>query len=276
MGVLSSSLRRVTKTKGFQSKPFFILYHLNLTTKSVASRLLTLNMQKTFNIKGRDVVCEINRLRRKTLALYVHPDKRVEIRMPLFFNVNEIEPFLVKHSRWLFNRLDVSVNKTIEPKKFVSGELHYFLGKQYPIEVNAASKNSVLLKDDIIYISHRAAETLNHQDVVEKLLDCWYIEQAKRVFKECAEPLIKRMEKYNVAPKSFTIRKMKTRWGSCSRKGSISLNLHLIKLPEQCIKEVILHELCHLVHFNHSKEFYTLMTAEMPDWKNWKKELKFL
>ena len=250
------------------------------------------------------------------MALYVHPDKRVEIRMPLFCSIDAIEPFLIKHSRWLFNRLDASEKKTIEPKKFVSGELHYFLGKQYPIEVNPASKNSVVFKDDIIYISHRVAESpsrrvaespsrrvaespshrvtespsrrvaespshrvtesLSCQDVVEKLLDCWYLEQAKRVFKECAEPLIRQMAKYNVAPSSFTIRKMKTRWGSCSRKGSISLNLHLIKLPEQCIKEVILHELCHLVHFNHSKEFYALMTAEMPDWKNWKKELKFL
>ena len=87
---------------------------------------------------------------------------------------------------------------------------------------------------------------------------------------------MKQMEKYNVAPKSFTIKKMKTRWGSCSSKGSINLNIDLIKLPEQCIKTVILHELCHLVHMNHSKEFYALMTAEMPDWKIWDKQLKFL
>ena len=98
----------------------------------------------------------------------------------------------------------------------------------------------------------------------------------KEIKKEISIPLVRQMTKYNVAPKSFSIRKMKTRWGSCSRKGSISLNLHLIKLPEPCIKEVILHELCHLVHFNHSKEFYALMTAEMPDWKLWKKELRFV
>lgn len=227
-------------------------------------------MKSTFIIKGREVICEINRSRRKTLALYVHPDRCVEIRMPLLFDVNEVEPFLIKHSRWLFNRLDASETKTIEPKKFVSGELHYFLGRQYPIEVNIAKKNSVVFKNDVIQIYCR---DVSHASAI---LDCWYMEQAKRVFKECAEPLIRQMAKYNVAPKSFTIRKMKTRWGSCSRKGSISLNLHLVKLPEQCIKEVILHELCHLVHFNHSKAFYDLMTVEMPDWKVWKKELKFL
>lgn len=214
------------------------------------------------------------------MALYVHPDKRVEIRMPLLFSVDEIEPFLIKHSRWLFNRLDLPEKKPVEPKKFVSGELHYFLGKQYPIEIVASDKNSVVFDNEKIVIRQRVdkstSQQVNLSKSVSDLLDRWYLEQAKRVFREISIPLVESMKKYNVAPKSFAIKKMKTRWGSCSSKGNINLNLHLIKLPEQCIKEVILHELCHLVHFNHSKDFYALMTAEMPDWKVWKKEIKFL
>ncbi len=249
-------------------------------------------MQRSFNIKGRLVNCEIKSSRRRTVALYVHPDKSVEIRMPLLFSADEIEPFLIKHSRWLFNRLDLPEKKSIEPKKFVSGELHYFLGKQYPIEIVASDKNLVVFDNEKIVIRHRVTKTPSRQVHLSKsssksvssskslsssdLLDRWYLEQAKRVFQEISIPLIEQMKKYNVAPKSFAIKKMKTRWGSCSSKGNINLNLHLIKLPEQCIKEVILHELCHLVYFNHSKEFYALMTAEMPDWKVWKKELKFL
>ena len=237
-------------------------------------------MQRSFNIKGRLINCEIKRSRRRTVALYVHPDKRVEIRMPLLFSVDEIEPFLIKHSRWLFNRLDLPEKKPVEPKKFVSGELHYFLGKQYPIEIVASDKNSVVFDNEKIVIRQRVdkstSQQVNLSKSVSDLLDRWYLEQAKRVFREISIPLVESMKKYNVAPKSFAIKKMKTRWGSCSSKGNINLNLHLIKLPEQCIKEVILHELCHLVHFNHSKDFYALMTAEMPDWKVWKKEIKFL
>lgn len=225
---------------------------------------------KTFIINGRTLDCEIKRSRRKTAALYVFPDNRVEIRVPWLYNINNVESFLVKHSRWLFKRLDSKNDNVITQKRFVDGELHYFLGKQYPININISSKNSIVFQDNVIRISTKSP------DLVESLLDRWYLEQAKRVFQEIAIPLVKQMEKYNVAPTSFSIRKMKTRWGSCSRKGSISLNLHLIKLPEQCIKEVILHELCHLVHFNHSKEFYVLMTAEMPDWKVWKKDLRFV
>lgn len=239
---------------------------------------------KTFIIKGRQINCDIKLSRRRTVALYVHPDKSVEIRMPLLFSVDEIEPFLIKHSRWLFNRLDLPEKKPIEPKKFVSGELHYFLGKQYPIEIVASDKNSVVFDNEKIVIRQRVDKSTSQQAhlsasksvSVSDLLDRWYLEQAKRVFREISIPLVESMKKYNVAPKSFAIKKMKTRWGSCSSKGNINLNLHLIKLPEQCIKEVILHELCHLVHFNHSKDFYALMTAEMPDWKVWKKEIKFL
>ena len=109
-------------------------------------------MQKSFIIKGRLVNCEIKRSRRRTVALYVHPDKSVEIRMPLLFSVDEIEPFLIKHSRWLFNRLDLPEKKPVEPKKFVSGELHYFLGKQYPLEVVASDKNSVVFDNEKIVI----------------------------------------------------------------------------------------------------------------------------
>ena len=200
----------------------------------------------------------------------------------MLFSVDEIEPFLIKHSRWLFNRLDLPEKKPVEPKKFVSGELHYFLGKQYPIEIVASDKNSVVFDNEKIVIRQRVDKSTSQQVNLSKsvsvsdLLDRWYLEQAKRVFQEISIPLVESMKKYNVAPKSFAIKKMKTRWGSCSSKGNINLNLHLIKLPEQCIKEVILHELCHLVHFNHSKDFYALMTAEMPDWKVWKKEIKFL
>ena len=243
-------------------------------------------MQKSFIIKGREINCEIKRSRRKTVAIQIYPDKRIELKVPLLCNIDNVEPFLEKHYRWIFKRLDAPIPLKTEPKRYVDGELHYFLGKQYPIEIVESDKNSVVFDNERIVISRKVAESQSRKVCksasvsasvsVSDLLDRWYLEQAKRVFQEISIPLVESMRKYNVYPKSFTIRKMKTRWGSCSRKGSISLNLHLIKLPEQCVKEVILHELCHLVHFNHSKEFYALMTAEMPDWKNWKKELKFL
>lgn len=229
-------------------------------------------MQKSFNIKGRQISCEIVRSQRRTVAIQIHPDRRIELKVPLLYNINEVEPFLLKHYRWIFKRLDAPVAPKTEPKRFVDGELHYFLGKQYPIKIIISPENTVVFQDDTIVIYAK----YDLPELIEVLLEKWYFTQARAVFQKISIPLTKQMAKYNVAPKSFTIKKMKTRWGSCSSKGSINLNLDLIKLPEGCIKAVILHELCHLVHMNHSKEFYDLMTAEMPDWKVWDKQLKFL
>ncbi len=229
-------------------------------------------MQKSFNIKGRQIDCEIVRSQRRTVAIQIHPDKRIELKVPLLYNIDEVEPFLVKHHRWIFNRLDAPEKKSREPKKFVDGEMHYFLGKQYPLRIIISPENTVEFRDDTIIVNAK----YNVSDLMAVLLERWYYQQAHQVFQEISVPLMKQMKKYNVFPKSFTIKKMKTRWGSCSSKGSINLNLDLIKLPEGCIKAVILHELCHLVHMNHSTEFYALMTAEMPDWKVWDKQLKFL
>ena len=227
---------------------------------------------KTFIIKGRTLSCEIVRSQRRTVAIQIHPDKRIELKVPLLYNIDEVEPFLVKHHRWIFNRLDAPEKKSREPKKFVDGEMHYFLGNQYPLRIIISPENTVEFRDDTIIVYAK----YNVSDLIAVLLERWYYQQAHQVFQEISIPLMKQMEKYNVFPQSFTIKKMKTRWGSCSSKGSINLNLDLIKLPEGCIKAVILHELCHLVHMNHSKEFYALMTAEMPDWKMWDKQLKFL
>lgn len=229
-------------------------------------------MKKNFIIKGRQINCEIVRSRRKTVAIQIYPDKRIELKVPLLYNINNVEPFLEKHYRWIFKRLDAPIISKHDTKRFVSGELHYFLGKQYPLLITISPDNNVAFLDNTLMVYAK----YDIPELIETLLERWYLSQARRIFHEISIPLMKQMEKYNVFPKSFTIKKMRTRWGSCSSKGSISLNLDLIKLPEQCIKEVILHELCHLVHFNHSKEFYALMTAEMPDWKIWKKELKFL
>lgn len=229
-------------------------------------------MQKSFNIKGRQINCEIVRSQRRTVAIQIHPDRRIELKVPLLYNINEVEPFLLKHYRWIFKRLDAPVAPKTEPKRFVDGELHYFLGKQYPIKIIISPENTVVFQDDTIVIYAK----YDLPELKEVLLEKWYFTQARAVFQKISIPLTKQMAKYNVAPKSFTIKKMKTRWGSCSSKGSVNLNLDLIKLPEGCIKAVILHELCHLVHMNHSKEFYALMTAEMPDWKVWDKQLKFL
>ena len=102
----------------------------------------------------------------------------------------------------------------------------------------------------------------------------WYRIHAKCKFAEYAEPIIARFEKYGVTPTSLYIQEMENRWGSCTPKGKIILNTRLIMAPRPCIEYVITHELCHLLHPDHTKAFWKLLQKEMPDWERWKNKLE--
>ncbi|WP_353849848.1 M48 family metallopeptidase [Hydrotalea sp.] len=75
---------------------------------------------------------------------------------------------------------------------------------------------------------------------------------------------------------TIVLRDMPTRWGSCTPKGKIILNPELIKAPKGCIEYVIIHELCHLIHHDHTQKFIDLQTKEMKDWEKWKMKLEKL
>ena len=78
----------------------------------------------------------------------------------------------------------------------------------------------------------------------------------------------------SVTYNQFRIKEQKTRWGSCSKRNNLNFNWKIIMAPEKVIDYVIIHELCHLVHFNHSKEFWNLLAFYMPDYKEQAEWLK--
>lgn len=96
-------------------------------------------------------------------------------------------------------------------------------------------------------------------------------EQFKEIVEKNSNELIK---KTGLIPNKIRIRKIKYAWGSCSQNKNITINYNLIKYSEQAIKYVVLHELCHLKHMNHSKDFWNLVEKYMPEYKQAKKEFK--
>ena len=227
-------------------------------------------MIKSFSINAKEFPCELKRQRRHSITARIRRDGVVEVKAPLLFRESDMMAFLNQHQRWLFNNYDKIQNADNQKKTFTSGEMHHYLGEKYELKVVESNKNSVEIKDGYLIVNVKSPE------LVENQLNKWYKNQAKTIFSELIVPIIERFRKYNVAPTKIGIRDMRSRWGSCSRKGSISLNLQLIKLPENCIRQVMIHEMCHLVYFDHQAGFHALMTEMMPDWKLWKKQLKFL
>lgn len=227
-------------------------------------------MIQTITIDNKRFNVELIRSRRRSISARLRRDGVVEVKAPLLFRENDMISFLTRHRRWLLRHYNNMQSTDNQQKKFVSGEIHYYLGKQYVLKLVNSDENSVYIEDNYLVTNVKSPE------LVENQLNKWYKSQSQTVFSELLAPIIEKFGKYNVAPAKVSIRNMRSRWGSCSRRGNISLNMQLIKLQENCIRQVIIHEMCHLVYFNHQKEFYALMTEMMPDWKRWKKELKFL
>ena len=107
----------------------------------------------------------------------------------------------------------------------------------------------------------------NDKKQIETLLNNWYKEHARKRFEIYLSECYLIIRKYNIQCPKLYIRKMKTRWGSCSSLGRITLNLDLIKHSSLSIKYVIIHELCHLKYHGHNKNFYKFLTKVMPDWE---------
>ncbi len=207
---------------------------------------------------------------RKTLGITVTPDMNVLVRAPLDASRDKIRDKLKTKAPWIIKQKSffLSFHPKTPERKYISGETHLYLGRQYRLKIILGSTESVKLKGKFIEVT-----TLDKSNV-PSLMKTWYLERARHKFNILAIPLKAQFSKYNVNPSSIKLRNMSSRWGSCTPKGKIILNPELIKAPKRCIEYVIIHELCHLVHHDHTQKFIDLQTKEMPDWSKWKSKLE--
>lgn len=207
---------------------------------------------------------------RKTLGISVHPDGSVEVKAPEDASMDKIRLHVHRRAGWIYRqqRYFKSFGIHTPERKYVSGESHLYLGRQYMLRVVQDGHNEVHYMGNILEIDCR------HKDDARILLLTWYRKRAEIKLHEYAAPLVEHFKHYGVEPSDIILKDMKTRWGSCTASGRIFLNPRLICAPKVCIEYVITHELCHLIHKNHTKAFYELLKKEMPRWEEWKMKLE--
>ena len=230
--------------------------------------------QKEYKIKygTSTITYSIVYSNRKTLGITVTPEKQVLIRSPYNTSINKINGIIQKKLKWISNKLAYfeSLPPLTPERKYISGESHFYLGKQYRLKITKSFWETVKLKGAYIqvYTMHGTNER-----IVKILLDNWYLEKAKYRFDDVLNSWLTKFKKYNISKPNLVIKKLKKRWGSCTVKGNIILNFDLIKTPISCINYVIVHELCHLVHRKHDKNYYKLLSLIFSDWEKRKKHL---
>ncbi|MBL0128323.1 MAG: M48 family metallopeptidase [Flavobacteriales bacterium] len=211
---------------------------------------------------------------RRTLGFIIHPDTRVELRAPHSADVKKVDELVMRKAAWIRRQQDFfrAFLPLTPPREYVSGETHRYLGKQYRLKVSATKgKEEVkLLGGRLHVLTHHPKDALH----VSGLLAGWYRSKATARFEKAADHALEVLKKHKLTRPSVIVRRMSMRWGSCTPKGRIMLNPELIKAPGRCIDYVVIHELCHLIHPDHSNSYYRLLDRVMPDWKRWKERLE--
>lgn len=229
-------------------------------------------MTASIDFGSKQIKFQVKFAKRKSLGITVTPDMEVLVTAPIDTRIERIKEKIRHRAPWIIKQQGffLSFHPKSSPKRYVSGESHLYLGRNYRLKILSGKSNRVTYKGRFIEV------TSKDKSKVKSLLRKWYREKAKEKFAEIAAPLIQKFRKYQVEPRGLYLQEMTTRWGSCTSSGKIILNPELVRAPKACIEYVIIHELCHLVHPNHTQKFFDLQTKEMKDWEKWKGKLERL
>lgn len=191
---------------------------------------------------------------RKTLGIYVLPGGKVEVRAPRRTAIGYINDFVEKKQAWISDR----INELSKEKRVIAPDTQVFIfGTPYIIKIGKPR-----IENSILYVRESLVK-----DDAEGLMR----ELARRIITERTKQL---SVDTGIIPKSVKITRAKTRWGSCSADGKININWRLIMGDAELADYVIVHELCHIRHHNHSKEFWKEVEGILPNYKNTREKLK--
>lgn len=212
---------------------------------------------------------------KRKITIKVHPNCEVVVTSPENTERGDIHQAVMKRAKWIYDALKEfgAHLEYVQPKQYVSGEMQFYLGRRYLLkvveELNGIS-NVKMTRGKLLVTLNRFND--DKSAIVRTLVRNWYKARAERVFHQRLSELLPQATWVKGIP-SFRVLPMSKQWGSCSAKGNLMLNPHLIKAPKECIDYVILHELCHIAEHNHSEKFWRLLTSVMPNWKEVKSRL---
>ena len=224
--------------------------------------------------EGREISYVLERKQVKNLNLRIRKDGSVFVSANDAVSFDEVDEFVCNKASYILSAVkrfnEMALYKP-QPKQYVSGETFYLQGRALRLQVSQAAKDSISSDGVCIYLK---AKDVNDFEKKRRMVNRFLDSQCKTIFVEVMDELYPLFKKYGIEKPALRIRDMETRWGSClAKKGIVTLNKRLLEAPRNCIEYVVMHELCHFMHPNHSKYFYAFLSMLMPDWKERKQFL---
>ncbi|MCX6141298.1 MAG: SprT family zinc-dependent metalloprotease [Candidatus Kapabacteria bacterium] len=185
------------------------------------------------------------------MSVEVHPTGSIIVRCPLRMPLYEIERFLLMRETWIQERLlDSEAKRQLIPQRTHPHHIYH--------------------RGDVLSWGWQNADIIVPQrhsthSAAQKYIERWQRAEAESLFEAMIHEHLPSIGVPGLRYQGLKLRKMKRRWGSCSSTGFITLNEHLIRVPDGCIRGVVVHELCHLVHLHHGAAFHHLVQDVYPD-----------
>lgn len=228
---------------------------------------------RSVDVYGRVIEFQLKRAKRRTLSISVEPDRRVVVTAPIDAATELVDARVLRRAQWIRRQQKYfdALPPPMPPRRWISGETHRYLGRQYRLRVISEPKSGVRLVDKCFIVS---VQDIDDASSIEREMNDWYEARAKEFLPECVARLLESTTWVcpTTAPQ-IIVRRMRRRWGSTTRAGRIYLNVDLVKMPKGCIDYVLAHELAHLTHPNHSPAFWRLVIRLCPEWQKWRDRL---
>ena len=228
---------------------------------------------RTVACGGRTVTYTLTWKRVKNLNLRVRPDGSVAVSAPARTSVGYVDDFVRAKSALILRALDQAAEaEQTPPRQYVAGETVWYLGRPLRLEVERGRKAQGTVEGDILHLAVPDPEDPGSR---ERAFGRAWDALCRREFEEVLEELYPLVAPFGVARPALRVRAMRSRWGSCHyAKGVVVLSSYLLAKPRAAVEYVVLHELCHFVHPDHSQAFYGLLASLMPDWRQRKALLR--
>lgn len=226
-------------------------------------------------IRGKKTLVQVTVKNMKKVRLKVFPDGTIKLSVPEGTPDSWIMEFLSEKKGWIEGKIDLfQETKAIEKEEHIrSGSSTRILGKQMVIQVEKSNQKKIVCEDNklLIYTTDPAIQL-----DIDKQFNNWWQKNARSYFSDILCKLFPIIGRHGVEQPELVVKKMKTLWGSCSRKHrKINLNFYLFKASRPCIEYVILHELTHFLYPKHNRDFQDFITIYMPDWDDRRKLLDY-
>lgn len=207
---------------------------------------------------------QLIRSKRKSIALIVQRDGKLTVRAPLRLSEARIMQFVNTKTAWILAQQKKAASQQVKPREYTDGETFLFLGRK--ISLKLVDQQAVPLKMEVNFLLKRS-----QQKQAAQLFTRWYQAQARQVFTSRVEFFA---QKNGFSYAKIRLSSARTRWGSCSSKGTLSFTWRLVMAPPEVIDYVVLHELVHLQIKDHSAAFWTRLQQYVPDYKRKRAWLK--